>query len=66
LNFHHSFNKAHNFKGVKFGLHLPFFCVKFHKNPIKPIFIYASNSTSLTKVSKWLCFFFQSYVSCGP
>jgi hypothetical protein len=33
---------------------------KFHKNPIKPRFIYASGSTSLIDVSKWLCSFFKA------
>jgi len=32
---------------------------KFHKNPIKPRFICAANSTSPTNVSKWLCSFFK-------
>ncbi len=46
----------------KFGLHLSLLYVvwKFHKNPIKITFICASNSTSLIKVSKWLCFFFKA------
>jgi hypothetical protein len=62
LKFHLSFNKAHNFKGVKCGPHLPFLSVvwKFHKNPIKPRFIYAASSTSLTDVPKWLCSFFKA------
>jgi hypothetical protein len=61
LKFHLSFNKAHNFKGVKCGPHLQFLCVvwKFHKNPIKPRFICAASSTSLTDVSKWLCSLFK-------
>jgi hypothetical protein len=61
LNFHLSFNKAHNFKGVKCGCHLPFLCAvwKFHKNPIKPR-LCAASSTSLTDVSKWLCSFFKA------
>ncbi len=61
LKFHLSFNKAHNFKGVKCGLRLPFLCVvwKFHKNPIKHRFIYAASSSSLTNVSKWLCSSFK-------
>jgi hypothetical protein len=56
LKFHLSFNKAHNFKGVKCGPHLLFLCAlwTFHKNPIKP------SSTSLTGVSKWLCSFFKA------
>jgi hypothetical protein len=62
LEFHLSFNKAHNFKGVNCGPRLPFLCVvwKFHKNPIKPRFICAASSTSLTDVSKWLCSFFKA------
>ncbi len=41
---------------------LPFLCAvwKFHKNPIKPRFICAASSTSLTDVSKWLCSFFKA------
>jgi len=36
LKFHFSFNKAHNYKGVKCGLCFPSICVvwKLHKNPI--------------------------------
>jgi hypothetical protein len=36
LKFHLSFNKAHNFNGVKCGPGLLFLCAvwKFHKNPI--------------------------------
>ncbi len=62
LKFHLSFYKAHNFKGVKCGPHHPFLCAvwKFHKNPIKPRFICAASSTSLTDVSKWLCSFFKA------
>jgi hypothetical protein len=62
LKFHLSFNKAHNFKGVKCGPRLPFLCAvwKFHKNPIKPRFICAASSSSLTDVSKWLCSFFKA------
>jgi len=62
LKFHLSFNKAHNFKGVKCGPRLPFLCAvwKFHKNPIEPRFICAVSSTSLTDVSKWLCSFFKA------
>jgi len=62
LKLHLSFNKAHNFKGVKCGPRLPFLCVvqKFHKIPSKPRFIYAASSTSLTNVSKWLCSFFKA------
>jgi hypothetical protein len=47
LKFHLSFNKVHSFKGVKCGPCLSFLCVvwKFHKNPIKPRFICASNFT---------------------
>ncbi len=50
LKFHLSFNKAHNFNGVKCGPRLPFLCVvwKFHKNSIKPRFICAASSSSLT------------------
>jgi len=61
LKFRLSFNKAHNFKGFKCGPHLPFLCAvwKFHENPIKPRFICAASSTSLTDVSKWLCSFFK-------
>ncbi len=57
-----SFNKAHNFKGVKCGPCLLFLCAvwKFHKNPIKPRFICAASSTSLSDVSKWLCSFFKA------
>jgi hypothetical protein len=49
LKFHHSFNKAHNFGGPC----LPFLCTvwKFYRNPIKPRFICAMISTSLTEVS---------------
>jgi hypothetical protein len=41
---------------------LPFLCAvwKFHKNPIKPRFICAASSSSLTDVSKWLCSFFKA------
>jgi len=62
LRFHLSFNKAHNFTGVKCGPCLPFLCAvwKFHKNPIKPRFICAASSTSLTDVSKWLYSFFKT------
>ncbi len=61
LKFHLSFNKANNFKGVKCGPRLPFLCAvwKFHKNPIKPRFICAASSSSLTDVSKWMCSFFK-------
>jgi hypothetical protein len=40
----------------------PVFCAvwKFHKNPIKPRFIYAASSTSPTDVSKLLCSFFKA------
>jgi hypothetical protein len=57
-----SFNKAHNLKGVKCGPHLPFLCAVwiFDKNPIKPRFICAASSTSLTDISKWLCSFFKA------
>ncbi len=60
--FHLSFNKAHNFQGVKCSPRLPFLCAvwKFHKNPIKPKFICASSSSSLTDVSNWLCSFFKA------
>ncbi len=62
LKFHLSFNKAHNFKGVKCGPCFSFLCAvwKFHKNPIKPRFICAVSSTSLTDVSNWLCSFFKA------
>jgi hypothetical protein len=62
LKFHLSFNKAHNFNGVKCGPRLPFLCAvwKFHKNPIKFRFICAASSSSLTDVSKWLCAFFKA------
>jgi len=62
LKFHLSFNKAHNFQGVKCGPPLLFLCAvwKFHKNPIKPIFICATSFNSLTDVSKWLCYFFKA------
>jgi hypothetical protein len=62
LKFHLSFNKSHNFKGVKCGPRLPFLCTvwKFHKNPIKPRFICAASSSSLTVVSEWLCSFFKA------
>jgi len=62
LSFHLSFNKAHDFKGVKCGPRLPFLCAvwKFHKNPIKPRFICAASSSSLFDVSKWLCSFFKA------
>ncbi len=62
LKFHLSFNKVHNFNGVKCGPCLLFLCAvwKFHKNPIKPRFICAAISTSLTDVSKWLCSFFKA------
>ncbi len=62
LKFHLSFNKAHNIKGVKCGPRLSFLCAvwKFHRNPIKPSFICAASSTSLTDVSKWLCSFFKA------
>ncbi len=62
LKSHLSFNKAHNFKGVKCGPRLLFLCAvwKFHKNPIKPRFICAASSSSLTDVSKWLCSFFKA------
>ncbi len=57
LKSHLSLNKAHNF-----GLRLPFLYAvwKFHKNPIKPRFICAASSTSLTEVSKWLSSFFKA------
>ncbi len=47
---------------VKCGPCLPFLCAvwKFHKIPIKPRFICAASSTSLTDVSKWLCSFFKA------
>jgi hypothetical protein len=47
---------------LKCGPHLQFLCAvwKFHKNPIKPRFICAASSTSLTDVSKWLCSFFKA------
>jgi hypothetical protein len=62
LKFHLSFYKAHNYNGVKCGPCLLFLCAfwKFHKNPIKPKFICAASSTSLTDVSKWLCSFFKA------
>jgi hypothetical protein len=62
LKFHLSFNKAHNFKGVKCGPCLPFLCAvwKFHKNPIKSRFICVASSTSLTDVSKWLSSFLKA------
>jgi len=62
LKFHLSFNKAHNFNGVKCGPCLLFLCAvwKFYKNPIKPRFICAASSTSLADVSKWLCSFFKA------
>ncbi len=62
LKFHLSFNKANHFKGVKCGPRLSFLCVvwKFHKNPIKPRFICAASSSSLTDVSKWMCSFFKA------
>jgi len=62
LSSHLSFNKAHNFKGVKCGPRFPFLCVvwKFHKNPIKLRFICAANFISLTDVSKWPCSFFKA------
>jgi hypothetical protein len=56
LKFHLSFNKAQNFKGVNVALISNFF-VRFG---IKPRFIYAASSTSLTDVSKWLCSFFKA------
>jgi len=54
LKFQLSFNKAHNIKGVKCGPRLSFLCAvwKFHRNLIKPRFICAASSTSLTDVSK--------------
>ncbi len=60
--FHLSFNKVQKFQGVKCSPRLPFLCViwKFHKNPIKPTFICAANSSSMTDVSKWLCYFFKT------
>jgi hypothetical protein len=62
LKFHFSFNRVHSFNGVKCGPHLPFLCAvwKFHKNPIKPRFICAASSTSLTEVSKWGSSFFKA------
>jgi hypothetical protein len=62
LKFHLSFNKAHNLKGVMCGPCLPVLSAvcKFHKNPIKPRFICAASSSSLTDVSKWLCSFFTA------
>jgi hypothetical protein len=53
LKFHLSFNKAHSCKGVKCGSRLLFLCAvwKFHKNPIKPRFICAASSSSVTDVS---------------
>ncbi len=61
LKFHLSFNKTHNFNGGKCGPCLPFLCAvwKLHRNPIKPRFICAASSTSLTEVSKWLSSFFK-------
>jgi hypothetical protein len=58
LKSHLSFNKAHNFNGLR----LPFLYAvwKFQKNPIKPRFICAASSTSLTEVSKWLSSFFKA------
>jgi hypothetical protein len=48
--------------GERCGPHLPFLCVvwKFHKNPIKPRFICAASSTSLTEVLSTKLFFLQS------
>ncbi len=62
LKSHLSFNKAPNFKGVKCGPRLSFLCAvwKFHKSPIKPRFICAASSSSLTDVSKWVCSFFKA------
>jgi hypothetical protein len=62
LKSHLSFNKAHNFNGVKCGLRLPFLYAvwKFHKSQIKPRFICAASSTSLTEVSKWPSSFFKA------
>jgi len=62
LKFHFSCNKAHNLNGVKCGPDLPFLCAvwKFHKNPIKPRFICAASSTSLTEVSRGLSSFFKA------
>jgi hypothetical protein len=62
LKSHLSFNKAHNFNGVKCGLHLPFLYAvwKFHKSQIKPRFICAASSTFLTEVSKWPSSFFKA------
>jgi hypothetical protein len=58
LKFHHSFNKFHNFGGPC----LPFLCAvwKFYRNPIKPRFICAMSSTSLTEVSKLLSSFYKA------
>jgi len=63
--FHFSFNKVHNFQGVKCSPHLPFLCAvwKFHKNPIKPRFICATSFSFLTNVFKWLCSFFKATFS---
>jgi hypothetical protein len=62
LSFHLSFNKAHNFKGVKCAPPFPFLCAvwKFHKNPIKPRFICVTSFSFLSDVSKWLCSFFKA------
>ncbi len=44
------------------ALNLPFLCAvwKFHKNPIKPRFICAASSTSLTEVCRGLSSFFKA------
>ncbi len=46
------------------ALNLPFLCAvwKFHKNPIKPRFICAASSTSLTEVCRGLSSFFKGVV----
>jgi hypothetical protein len=57
-----SFIEAHDFKGVACGLRLKFLCAvwKFRKNPIKPRFICAAGSHSLTDVSECMCSFFEA------
>jgi hypothetical protein len=62
LKSHLSFNKVPNFNGVKCGLCLLFLYAvwKFHKYPIKPRFICAASSTSLTEVLSTKLFFIQS------
>jgi hypothetical protein len=72
LRSHLSFNKAHNLNGVKYGPCLLSLCAvwKFDKNLIKPRFICAASSTSLTEVSKWpslfskLCFLWSMTFGC--